>query len=77
MIPTDARDTLSMMAHNRTQQQYTDLIWAERVMLKPPAKRARSKSWPVSCFDKVQRGYVLAQESASNVTKLPVRKRKP
>lgn len=47
-----------------------------RVMGKP-AKRARSKSWPVSCFDKVQRGYVLAQEGVSNVTKLPVRKRKP
>lgn len=76
MISTEARDTLSMMAHNRTQQQYTDLIWAERVMGKP-AKRARSKSWPVSCYDKSLGGYVLAQEGASNVTKLPVRKRKP
>jgi hypothetical protein len=29
MISTDARDELSMMAHNRTQQQYTDLIWVD------------------------------------------------
>jgi len=75
VIPTENRDILVEMAHNRTVQQYADLIWQERVKQNPPAKRARSKSWPASCYDKAQRGYILETSRPSNVT--PIRKKRP
>lgn len=75
MVPTESREELAMTAHNLSNADYTDVIWACRVSEKPPKKRARSKSWPASIFDKALKGYILATDKPSNVT--PIRKKKP
>jgi len=75
VIPTENRDILMEMAHNRTARQYVDLIWVERNKANPAPVKARSKSWPASCYDKGERGYILATCQPSNVT--PIRKKRP
>lgn len=73
-VPTEAREDLRTTAHNLTSAQYVDVMWAERVMLKPASKKPRSKAWPASCYSKAQKGYALAYLPPSNVTKMPRRK---
>lgn len=69
MIPTDAREELLELRHNRTLKAYLGRVWAKRNEARPRGKVHSAIAFPESC--RTDKGFVL-RDADTNV--MPIRK---
>lgn len=67
--PVENREELGAMQFILGPEKFLDEIWRlRRAGNRTP--KPRSRSWPASCFDEAQSGYVLAQDQKPKVIQM-------
>lgn len=75
IVPTEGREELRMAAHNLSDADYVNLIWAERE-LAVKRRRARAKTYPKTWRTATGKFRLVRPPAQQNVTTLEM-KRKP